>query len=607
MSLLAGYESSDDETAGPSVVASSSRTAVAAAPDIDNDDDDEQLEKQAQTDAFGLSTNGAAKAEALDTAVAVTAAPDVLKEDPNAVSNAIIARPTDQVINVNLRYEDMTRPVQGPQDPFNQAKNKGMNSLSGHVEQQAMDSYEFSRQQRTFAVHGYALDPTANGGTGVVGSVDAAQANGFAMVDTFKVSRATRRAEKRKRQAGGDASIVDGDGAYVGPWADYEGAKEVEEEVEEEAEEWREEKRRREEAKEAAQAKMKAAREEKSIFHGKELHDYAGRTYMHIPTDVDVRLNPSESAPPPNAYVPSGKCIHTWTGHSKGVSAIRLFPKSGHLLLSGSMDTKIKLWDVYHDGNCLRTFLGHSQAVKDVTFNNDGSKFLSSSYDRTIKLWDTETGKCIQAFSNGKVANVVKFNPDGDKQNVFLAGMQDKKIIQYDLRAHEITQTYDQHLGPVNTITFVDNNRRFLTTSDDKTIRGWDYDIPVVIKYIAEPYMHSMPSVAKHPSNKYVACQSLDNQILVYSADGNFRQNKKKRFAGHTVAGYACAINFSPDGKYISSGTGGGDVVFWDWKTGKIAKRMHAHDQVVIDHVWLPNEHSKVITASWDGLIKLWA
>jgi len=63
-------------------------------------------------------------------------------------------------------------------------------------------------------------------------------------------------------------------------------------------------------------------------------------------------------------------------------------------------------------------------------------------------------------------------------------------------------QTYDQHLGPVNTITFVDDNRRFVSTSDDKTIRGWDYDIPVVIKYIAEPYMHSMPAVTLHPSSK---------------------------------------------------------------------------------------------------------
>jgi pre-mRNA-processing factor 17 len=86
--------------------------------------------------------------------------------------------------------------------------------------------------------------------------------------------------------------------------------------------------------------------------------------------------------------------------------------------------------DVYHEGNCLRTFLGHSQAVKDVDFNNAGTKFLSASYDRYIKQWDTETGKCIQVFSNGKIPNVVKYHPDGDKQNIFMAGMQDKKIIQ---------------------------------------------------------------------------------------------------------------------------------------------------------------------------------
>lgn len=140
-----------------------------------------------------------------------------------------------------------------------------------------------------------------------------------------------------------------------------------------------------------------------------------------------------------------------------------------------------------------------------------------------------------------------------------------------------------------STITFIDENRRFVTTSDDKSIRAWDFGIPVVIKYIAEPYMHSVPAVGVHPSNKWLAMQSLDNQILIYSSP-ELKQNRKKRFAGHTVAGYACEVGFSPDGKFISSGTGDGSLVMWDFRTGRLLKRLQAHSKAVITHTWLPHE-----------------
>lgn len=38
------------------------------------------------------------------------------------------------------------------------------------------------------------------------------------------------------------------------------------------------------------------------------------------------------------------------------------------MLLSGSVDTKVKLWDVYNRRNCKRTYLGHGAAVRHVTF-----------------------------------------------------------------------------------------------------------------------------------------------------------------------------------------------------------------------------------------------
>jgi len=90
----------------------------------------------------------------------------------------------------------------------------------------------------------------------------------------------------------------------------------------------------------------------------------------------------------------------------------------------------MQLWDVYNKRNCLRTFIGHTKMVRDISFSNDGKRFLSAGFDKYIKLWDTETGQCISRFTNNKIPYCVKFNPDDDKQHIFVAGCSDKKIIQ---------------------------------------------------------------------------------------------------------------------------------------------------------------------------------
>uniref|UniRef100_A0A1B6LIK0 Pre-mRNA-processing factor 17 n=1 Tax=Graphocephala atropunctata TaxID=36148 RepID=A0A1B6LIK0_9HEMI len=529
-------------------------------------------------------------------ALAVCAAPDVTPTGPTDSLQFVDV--TTKELTRNLKYEELFAPELGPENPFlTQQQKATKNMLAGFVEQAHISEFQFENQRRTFSSYGYALDPTVDcesEGKAVVGATLAAAES--SMKTVFEAST-TRPLDKRKRNKNDNPSDIEG---FLGPWGCYEDEKRVMKPNEAEAEELEEYLAKKQ--KRGKQTDDKPL-EEKSVLHIKDSVDYQGRSFLHVPQDVGVNLK--SETPPDRCFLPKSH-VHTWQGHSKGISAIRWFPHSAHLLLSCSMDCRVKLWEVYNDRRCIRTYYGHRQAVRDIAFNNPGTQFLSAAYDRYIKMWDTETGECISRFTSRKIPYCIKYHPDDDKQNLFVAGTSDKKIICWDTRSGEIVQEYDRHLGAVNTITFVDENRRFVTTSDDKSLRVWEWDIPVDMKYIADPSMHSMPAVTPSPNHKWLACQSMDNKIVIFSALNRFKLNRKKTFSGHMVAGYACSLDFSPDMSYIISGDADGKAYVWDWKTTKLFSKWQAHDNVCIAVLWHPHEPSKVATAGWDGLIKYW-
>ncbi|XP_044742207.1 pre-mRNA-processing factor 17 isoform X2 [Chrysoperla carnea] len=507
--------------------------------------------------------------------------------------------PHSNEIVYNPKYDELFAPEVGPENPFITEQMKAKkNMLSGYVEKAHMSDFQFENQRRTFHSFGYALDPSV-GFTGIEGSsiVGSSLAAEESKMKTVFESTKERPADKRKRNKNDKPDDVDG---FLGPWGGYVDEQKVARPTEEEAAELEEILAKRH--KRGKQTEEKPF-EEKTVLHIKDSVDYQGRSFLHAPQDVGVNLR--SDSPPDRCFLPKAH-IHTWQGHTKGIAAIRWFPKTAHLLLSASMDCRIKIWEVYNERRCVRTYYGHRQAVRDINFNNNGTQFLSAAYDRYIKLWDTETGKCISRFTSRKIPYCAKFNPDINKQNLFVAGTSDKKIICWDTKSGEIIQEYDRHLGAVNTITFVDEHRRFVTTSDDKSLRVWEWDIPVDMKYIADPTMHSMPAVTLSPNAKWLACQSMDNKIVIFSALNRFKLNRKKTFTGHMVAGYACTLDFSPDMSYLISGDADGKCYVWDWKTTKLYKKWKAHDHVCINTLWHPHEPSKVVTAGWDGLIKYW-
>lgn len=522
---------------------------------------------------------------------------------PNmAPQDALVVRQQAEPDHAVVPYtaEDLSRARFGPSNPFKDEVKavKRKNILTGHAEETFVSEHTFRSKHRAIERKG---GPEREHQSGI----------------ELKAEAARIRAGREQK---GNATVAEGADAYVGPWAkyksaDYEIVGEDEELASDEEYEIVEEEEDDEvvesgtvlQAPTQSLARRKEVEElgaETSTFNGSAEYDYQGRTYMHVPQDLDIDLRKAVGST--TNFIPK-KQIHAWKDHSMAVTALRFFPRSGHLLLSSSADTSIKIRDMYHDRELLRTYSGHSKAVSDICFNNSGTQFLSASYDRMMKLWDTEKGVCISKFTTGKTPHCIKFNPDPEHSHEFLAGMSDKKIVQFDTRSpKEIVQEYDHHLAAINTITFVDQNRRFITTSDDKSLRAWDYNIPVPIKYIAEPDMYPMTRAALHPSGKYVAYQSSDNQVLVFGANDKFRQNRKKSYRGHNNAALGIDLDISPDGQFLASGDQAGYVCFWDWKTCKMYHKLKAGTQAVTCVQWHPQETSKVVSAGLDGEIRYW-
>eukprot|EP00775_Hariotina_reticulata_P008921 gene8921-9098_t len=565
MDLLASYGGSDDEVDERPVVPTADTELY-------------KLSLPSEVDTTGLALHENRLAAASDTRHLL---------DPKARS-----------VQYNLPYRDMSAPMAGPAHPFQKdGLAAGLkNHWAGHVEDTHLHSFSFDEQYNTYHSYGYAAAPT---GQGVVGATQDAAAGSVygnaAKRQKTTEEKAEAAARKQALQQEAQQQLEAGEPFTItnrAPWAEKQAV------VPELTEEQREYIAKQQASKEEAAAEDVEAKGPTSFFHGKKDTDYQGRSWLAPPRDKRKESD--------NCFLPK-RWIHTWSGHTKGVNAIRFFPGTGQLLLSAGLDGKVKIWDALGSYKCMRTYLGHSKGVKDINFTNDGHKFVSVGYDKNIRLWDTETGQVITTLNTGKLYYCGVFHPADDKQNVLMAGCGDKKIYQFDLNTGVVEQEYNYHLGAVNTVTFIDDARRFVSSSDDKSLRVWEFGIPVQIKYIADPSMHSMPAITPNPAGTAIICQSLDNQIVTYMTKDRFKQNRKKTFKGHNTAGYACQVNFSPDSKYVLSGDSEGRAFFWEWQQPyKVVRTIKAHDGVCIGVAWHPMESSKVATCGWDGLIKYW-
>ena len=80
------------------------------------------------------------------------------------------------------------------------------------------------------------------------------------------------------------------------------------------------------------------------------------------------------------------------SGHRDSVYCLT-FSLDGSLLVSGSFDKTVKLWDV-QTGGTINTFHDHTSHIYSVSLSIDCTIIASSSADKTIHLWNIQKREC---------------------------------------------------------------------------------------------------------------------------------------------------------------------------------------------------------------------
>uniref|UniRef100_A0A5K3F290 WD_REPEATS_REGION domain-containing protein n=1 Tax=Mesocestoides corti TaxID=53468 RepID=A0A5K3F290_MESCO len=167
------------------------------------------------------------------------------------------------------------------------------------------------------------------------------------------------------------------------------------------------------------------------------------------------------------------QCTQVLRGHTGSVLCLQY---EGNLLISGSSDSKVRLWDL-STGECLHILDKHHEAVLHLRFRN--SVLVTCSKDRNIAVWDMGPyPKDIQLRTlltgHRAAVNVVDFD---ERYIVSASGDRTIKVWKTDTTTVTPVRTLSGHRRGIACLQY--RAPYVVSGSSDFTIRIWDIETGV--------------------------------------------------------------------------------------------------------------------------------
>ncbi|KAF8498938.1 coatomer beta [Hysterangium stoloniferum] len=336
---------------------------------------------------------------------------------------------------------------------------------------------------------------------------------------------------------------------------------------------------------------------------------YEGHTHYIM----NLAINPKD----PNTFASAclDRTVKIWSltsanpnysleAHEKGVNYVEFYPGADkpYVVTTGD-DRTVKVWD-YLSKSCVQTMEGHTSNVSFVVFHPNLPLIISGSEDGTVKIWNSGTYRLENTLNYGlERAWCVAFRKGSNDVAVGF----DEGVVVAKVGRDEPSFSMDHSGKLVYTRNSEVLSGNIQSLQDDTTPEGTR--IPLTTRELGSTEIFAT-ALHHSPNGRFITFVG-DGEYIIYTAlnlrnksfgsgssfawagdsntyavlEGKTKVKAYKNFKERGGAGFKGAGSFTIEGLHggpLLSARGNGFVVFWDWESCDIVRRIEVDAKSVV-------------------------